>query len=1281
MASLDIQLSPEDIGRLTREAESNYERSRKGLPSDRIDVLTLEQAEQAMRPNVLTIEQVEAIGDNPLAVAGKALANYSHEVIRRIGETAQNLPPEFPFSQELRSLGSAQNEMIPPDFEMPPDPTFGQKAGMIAGHLGGAVVEIGGTARAFVGAGVPGWMANIAAFSSQSAGHGGSIAEGGAMGAAFAALEAIPAASFGAKAAKVAVESGAMAGITAAGGGDWQEVLINALIPPALKGSKAAASKLRTRLSEAQTAKDVVEAAAEANSAVQQEATSAEPRANMARPAEELTPLQEPNDARRNEPVPKEVKNPVAEAGQEAAQELRPQGAQAEVVEGQAAEGVKPAAPPKLSMRMKAAEEAAKKSDVELEPNLGIVASPGEKLRSDRIPGPIQADIPEVEQRMQNARGVERESIFNKIKDVAESAWHKVTRAQEHIPNTPKFAVANETFRLLKAIPESAKDQVNRNVAAIIDPMGPNQLRLFERSLMTDNMIASLERGEPLRFGFGSRQEVEAYKAKLDKLVAETPEVQRALETRRKVAEEIVREQVEHGLLPEEALQKTAEYYHQQVLSYLDAPEAGRAGKSLRRNRKTYQGKRVKDIDSLPEEFDYNTSYIEAETSWMADAAVNVAKEKALRTIASKYDIMPQLRTESKVRDIELDQLIRDKKDYAIWQPEPGNVFYRAATIPEKIAEQLQMDIVKEIGITKEMLGKVLAMGGKRQEMFLPKEIVDQLNAAEKPKPVGKVAGAAQALMRGWKVWTLLNPKRALGYMIRNVTGDIDPLIAGAPEALKNVPRAIKELDRYYRGQRLSLSSDLKKARDLGVISSGLTAEEIPDVKDLAVFRRFYKSRISPASIPANYFEIVKNFNEFRESTLRYATYLHYKDALQSGTLNHYGGAKKGIVEALKRDMGIDVAAAHVSRKTMGDYGDVSVAGDWVRKNAIPFYSWMEVNATRYPKIIVNAAKAGDFKSGAAAAAAVSAAALLRVGALYATLWAWNNLVRPDEEEDLGNYDRANPHINLGRTPDGSVRVMRNVGAVGDLLEWFGLNTLASLWPQYQAGQITATDLLAEMAKDPLNKVVGGIRPDVKGVAEVLSGQSYFPDATNPRSVERGEAAAGVFGLVDEYKAAKGKLTGSGERARPNYLARAMVGVVDPKRNALNDTYDLREKFLKKEGHESPNFKGTSAFKNIREAAMAQDYNAFKAALKAYYDSGKGYDNFKKSLNYLDPIAQRLNADDELKFEKFLTANQRKRVAVARQYAQDLKVTLWAWAKKAKEEGIVPGKKKLSLEP
>jgi hypothetical protein len=900
-------------------------------------------------------------------------------------------------------------------------------------------------------------------------------------------------------------------------------------------------------------------------------------------------------------------------------------------------------------------------------PGFGLGGFAGRKQRQPTVHPSVQANRPEVEERLQKAHGTDRPSLLGKIEAAAQKAWHVTTRTREHLPNTRQFDTARELLRLMDASQQASADEANRTIAAILDPLDESAREIFERKIVVDNLRSAIERGQPLRFGFKDPQEVAGYQAKVDAAVSQNPHIQRAIDGRKKVVEELVNDLVDNGLLSEGAKDNAESYFHQQVLSYVESSK--RAGIRPQKIKRGFQKKRVVGPPELEQLYDYNTNYLEAEAEWMTDAQVELRKEKLLRQLEEEYDQMPGLRAEAKAKDVPVEQLMRERTDLGVWQPAPGNVFYRTFTIPEKVAEEILRIAPQEVDAG--MLRQALAMGGPRKQLALPSELVDQLDSMQKPKPKGWIADIARTTMDAWKVWTLLNPKRAIGYMVRNLTGDIDPVLGARPQALRYTNRAIRELWGYHSG-KLALTPELRKARDLGVIGSSITAQEIPSLKDLPVFRRVYQRTTKATEIPAEALEKIKEFNEFREGILRYAAFLDYRKELAGGTLKDYGGANPNTVAVLRKTLGDDVAAAHLARNLLGDYGNITVLGQFLRSYVIPFYSWIEVNAKRWPRLAQNAYVAGNITSGGrvAGTVAVGSLYLARLGTMHALMAAWNHLMFPDEEKELGPNERANPHLTMGRRPDNSIRILRNTGALGDFLEWFGLNTAVSAWPQYESGQLSTKELLQMMAKDPLNKVVQGIGPHLKVPFEALAGQAFFPDATNPQPMPRDEILANAVSLRDEYRAAKGAVLKQGDRARPNYLESFLgVGTVDPRREVLSEIYALRERFLDRKGKPSVNVLKVSDFRPMREAAYANDYDAFKEARKAFLEKGKAFENFMASIEHLDPIAARLNDAEEQEFEQeFLEGNQRLRLKLARDYADELRATLLSWWWEAAQE-------------
>ena len=919
---------------------------------------------------------------------------------------------------------------------------------------------------------------------------------------------------------------------------------------------------------------------------------------------------------------------------------------------------------------------------------------PRRPIRPGVIPPPIQAP-PEVERRLQQAHGIKPTSKLDKIKGVVGVIPQKL-RAQEFIPNTPEFASANEGLRLLKNNDFASRDAATRTVAAIIDPMGPKQLPLYERKVIANNEEAKQKKNlglppenhhlrQPLRYGFKNLEEIQQYQAQLEPLVAQAPEVAQALENRRGIVTELVDRLVETKLLGEDARENAETYVHQMVESRVQGTRLSK-GFGPKITKKAFQKKRVTDIDELGEEFDPNTSYVEHETAWITDALVQLGRVEFLQGIEKQYDKMGDLREEAERqrdegKEVTWDDLLKELPDHEVWSPIPGNLFHRAYAIPERIQEQVQKAALEGLAgpkLTPDQIRTVMVMSTDQQQMILPVEIVRQLNSMEKPKEVGPLDELARDAMRMWKVWILLSPTRAGGYMLRNITGDLDPVIGGAPGVLNFTKKAVNDLFNFHRGG-LKLSKAMEASRDLGVVSSSLTAQEIPEIKDIKVFNAFYENETSMKSPIKAWFDTVRGLNEFRENVLRHGAFLYYQNKLSTNTLKNYGGSKKAVVDALRKEMGLDVAAAHLARNLLGDYGNLSVMGEWLRAHLIPFWSWQEINFKRLPRMFINSVEFGKLKgAGSVFAAGVYAGiTMMRLGTLYGMMYAWNNMVWPDEERDLGRFDRSNPHIIFGRNTDGSIRVLRNTGAMGDVTEWLGLNALLELWPLFEADQITGTDIAKAVGEGFVNKAISGIRPDIKGVGELLISQSLFPDVLNPRMAQRGEIAAGQLGLRDIYREIKGRIFKTGARGRPNLFTRLLFGIVNPQDTALGEMYDLRNRFRVKKGKRPQNFKGISPVRDMKQAGINMDFKAFKEGRIAYLATNNNFKNFKNSLRNFDPISARLNDADEKEFEQeFLTAEQRVKLQVARDFAQNLRVRLWHWWVKAAEEQDTPELKK-----
>jgi hypothetical protein len=172
----------------------------------------------------------------------------------------------------------------------------------------------------------------------------------------------------------------------------------------------------------------------------------------------------------------------------------------------------------------------------------------------------------------------------------------------------------------------------------------------------------------------------------------------------------------------------------------------------------------------------------------------------------------------------------------------------------------------------------------------------------------------------------------------------------------------------------------------------------------------------------------------------------------------------------------------------------------------------------------------------------------------------------------------------------------------------------------------------------------------------------------NRRQIERWTALTDVANVTDETRWIAKKL-GLGQTPRGKYLQRYFTGVVDARRNAIHETYDLMRQYQRKIGKEPRNY-GFGSTRNMRLAAQEGDYEAFKNSYRAFLAKGGNGKKFSRSVAYLDPLA----TTDLTKWQKqqflneFLNDTQRRRVMAARGYAHDLHALMILWYRRAKSE-------------
>jgi len=893
-----------------------------------------------------------------------------------------------------------------------------------------------------------------------------------------------------------------------------------------------------------------------------------------------------------------------------------------------------------------------------LEDEGGFVTPPDESAK------PFAFSDPETEKRFKGAKGIRDLSVVDKIKNIFVDIGHKMTREYEHLPRTKEFAQLRFDLLRLSKQKGVAADAVIRKIKAITIDLDSNDYDLFERKVILNDFQAMLEEDDSARLPFGfSKENLHTEMDRLNKAIEGNYAVIEAIEKREKVWDEAKTKYIdamnEIGYNAEKRLNKK-NYFRHQVLDYIQINNIVGTGKKLKTPTTRSFLKERKGS-----ELDINTDYLQAEYEVMSQMLYDIEVAKTIKAIDKKYNIYDDLKAEAKQQNKGLDpdnaddvrvswqDLIPD--GYTIWYPREGNVLYLADSIPAQIAEQLVTGKLMEIGITKDMLNKVLVLGGKRRAFVVKEEVADTLNNLIRDRSDNIMVKTNRWLVNKWKIWQLVSMRRYFKYNIRNMTGDADGLFAGNPKAFKKTPQAVKELYAAYSSDK-ELHGDIKDWFDRGGTLSTLQANEIQEVSKLKAFVDLRVPGVKAAltgkdlNLWRQYWKAARLTTDFRESILRYAAYLDYLEQLKNsktGKPDNYGASRPDDIDGLDD---IKDKAYWLSNDLLGAYDRTSVMGQAIREHLFPFWSWKEANAKRYYQLFANAAN--DHKLASTVGRKLLGTTVttpykvyrigkfaIKASAFLALIQVFNYMVFRDEEDDLPEDVRNKPHITLGRDKDGNVIYFTRTGALGDVLEWLDLDTSPYYVNQLMKGKMTTKEIAMEMAKKPANIVVQGMAPFYKLGAEIITRRSLFPDITKPGVIrDRGLHIARSFGLENEYIAALGKPS----KGYVKSLEGLFYYKSDPLESAYWEIQTERRMFLKKKGKVYDGFfltpKGNALY-NVKQAMRYGDENAAKKYITEYLQKGGTVEGMEKSLQSMNPVIG-LSTDEQNEFLEYIGADK-----------------------------------------
>lgn len=796
-------------------------------------------------------------------------------------------------------------------------------------------------------------------------------------------------------------------------------------------------------------------------------------------------------------------------------------------------------------------------------------------------PSPLAFRTPGMEATFQKGReAMDTPSFFDKMREGFADFVHGWTRTFRALPNNTRFARANEYLSQLKHAGRAATERAARVMKGVTQDLTPDEFDLFERLIIMRDAQFDALAGKTLPDGW-TPQGVADELMRLENLLSSSPNVQRAVQLRMQMINELREELTNAKILNIDPANVNENYFPHIVRDYAEeAIKQAESGTGMSIKKKTpWYAKSRKGTNKL-----YNFNYLEAESAYLQKAFTDLETAKVIRALKDEYDILPKLqkaaRDWNKAHPNDPPRTWEDMgvpDGYSLYRVDPSATFYSAFStgehaIDEQIAgladalakdENLALSLLQ--GADKYDMLEILAtlkptkvLGRPKAPMVIPDELEKTLVNLGR----GHEQNAWRKLNGAIKEWLLIAPHKVLRYNINNLVGDMEAVWVGNSKILTDgkLTKSIHELWNIFRGHT-GPTADYLDALRLGVIDTGQITTELSDPNAFASLMRIDpRSNASWGKMAEDLIKrgwgSIRKWNQFRENMLRYGAYKHYKEALDAGQSISYGASKKDVVDALATN---EEKAAKLARELLGDYAAVSESGQKFSRDIMMFYRWVEVNATRYNQILQNTQQ----EAGAAAIGG-KAAALVAVRAAKLMTWMtlvsmWNKYIIGEDWEKLPKHARSMPNVVMPmyRDENDSPRYIRTEGSFADLMKTAGFDDIYEGVDRVTHGEITWGEFMQEAALAPpkalAERAFTGMYPHMIGGVEFATGHKYWPDAENPREIhDMGRHLSEKFGLKHGYDLLAGNREFQGEDA--------ILDTFSYKPDILTDSYETKSK-------------------------------------------------------------------------------------------------------------------------
>lgn len=252
---------------------------------------------------------------------------------------------------------------------------------------------------------------------------------------------------------------------------------------------------------------------------------------------------------------------------------------------------------------------------------------PGVAFFEEPAPTPrVTFDDAITEARWQEARkGVgDGATLLRRTRDWLDYIRQGFSRHWIDLPNAPRFSDVQQQLRKLEAAPNASKEQVVRILRRMTEGMTAQDLDLFTRKVVLDDLMWEIEQEHALPFGF-TDESARSELAKVDRALAGRPDLSAKVRQRKLIVRDVADRLVAAGVLHRDQIRNPA-YYRHQVLDYARAMVQFAKG----------PGRQVKTphwARRMGSTLDINANLLEAEFDWLHKALTDIATADTLAWI------------------------------------------------------------------------------------------------------------------------------------------------------------------------------------------------------------------------------------------------------------------------------------------------------------------------------------------------------------------------------------------------------------------------------------------------------------------------------------------------------------------------------------------------------------------------------------------------------------------------------------------------------------------------